>query len=67
MIKILEGIQEISALVLLFCGYVYFRQLKNKRLAGKLSKFEVAMYMITGIAIFFYAGSFLVIFLDKLF
>ncbi|MFB7159333.1 hypothetical protein [Lysinibacillus sp. NPDC056232] len=64
-IKILEGIQEIAAFVLLFCGYIYFRQLKNKRLERKLSWFEIVMYVITGIAIFFFAGSFLLLFLDK--
>lgn len=67
MIKILEGIQEIAALMLLFCSYIYFRQLKYNRLERKLSRFEIVMYVITGMATFFYAVSFLFLFLDNFF
>jgi uncharacterized protein with PQ loop repeat len=65
-INILEGLEKVTALVLLFCSYVYLRQLKKKRKEGKLSKFEITMYIITGLATFLYAISYFLLFLDNL-
>lgn len=65
--NLLEGIKEVTSYVLLFCGYIYYRQLKNKLLEKKNSKFEIVMFVITGIATLFFAVSFLLLFLDTLF
>jgi hypothetical protein len=67
LIHFFETVQGIATFFLLFCGYIYYRQLKRKRLEKKVSAFENVMYLLTGLSVFLFASSFLLLFLDALF
>ena len=64
-LNLLEDVQELSAIVLLFCGYAYLRLLKKTKRQRKLTKLEVIMYIITTTATFLFAGTYLLFFLDR--
>ena len=65
MLNLLEDVQELSAIVLLFCGYAFIRLLKKTKRERKLTKSEIIMYIITATATFLFAGTYLLFFLDR--
>ena len=65
MINFLEDVQELSAIVLLFCGYAFIRLLKKTKRERKLTKYEIIMYIVTATATFLFAGTYFLFFLDR--
>lgn len=65
MISILENIFQISAAILLLCSLYYYRYFKKVKRERKLTFYELSIYIITQVAIFFLAGSYLLLFLDR--
>ncbi|WP_083849024.1 hypothetical protein [Bacillus timonensis] len=65
MVHLLENIFQFSAIILLLCSFYYYRHFKKVRRERKLTLFELSMYVITQVAIYFCAGSYLLLFLDR--
>ncbi|XKE81203.1 hypothetical protein LG273_04115 [Oceanobacillus kapialis] len=65
MVSILENIFQISAALLLLCALYYFRHFKKIKRERKLTSTELSVYIITQVAIFLCAGSYLLLFLDR--
>ncbi|MEK5233827.1 hypothetical protein MHB42_19215 [Lysinibacillus sp. FSL K6-0232] len=65
MVNLLESVFQISAIVLLLCSFYYYRHLKKIKRERKLTAFELSIYVITRIALFLCAGSYLLLFLDR--
>ncbi|WP_232353635.1 hypothetical protein [[Bacillus] enclensis] len=61
----LENIFQLSASILLLCSLFYFRHFKKTKKQRKLTPFELSVYIITQVAIFLCAGSYLLLLLDK--
>ncbi len=66
MINTLINIKEVATLLLLICSFLYIRQLRKSKREGKASKFEIAMYIITWLAIALYAISYCILHLGNL-
>lgn len=62
---LLENAFQISAAILLVCGIYYYRHFKRMKKDRKLSSSERAIYLITQIALYICAGSYILLFLDK--
>lgn len=65
MVVLLENAFQISAAILLVCGIYYYRHFKRMKKDRKLSSSERAIYLITQIALYICAGSYILLFLDK--
>ncbi|RHW37409.1 hypothetical protein D1B33_07630 [Lysinibacillus yapensis] len=65
MVSLLENIFQISAVILLICAVYYYRHFKKIKRERKLTSFEFSIYMITRIALFLCAGSYILLFLDR--
>lgn len=65
MVVLLENAFQISAAILLVCGIYYYRHFKRMKKGSKLSSSERAIYLITQIALYICAGSYILLFLDK--
>lgn len=61
MVNLLENAFQISGAILLICGIYFYWHFKEK----KLTSSERAAYIITRIAMFVCAGSYVLLFLDK--
>ncbi|PFK20257.1 hypothetical protein COJ05_18035 [Bacillus cereus] len=60
-VSLLENIYKISIAILLLCSVFSIRLLKKIKRERKLSPFEFTMYIIIGIAIFFWLTSFILL------
>nr|WP_071458449.1 hypothetical protein [Bacillus mediterraneensis] len=67
LIHLLENIFQITAIILLLCSIFYYRHFKKIKRERKLTAFELSIYIITRIALFLCAGSYLLLFLDRSF
>nr|WP_111440900.1 hypothetical protein [Psychrobacillus insolitus] len=65
MVNILENLFQVSAIILLLCSFYYFKHFKKIKRERKLSLPELSIYVITQIAIYLCAGSYLLLFLDR--
>ncbi|ARF16131.1 hypothetical protein SporoP17a_01700 [Sporosarcina ureae] len=65
MIELLKNIYQLSGVVLLICGIYYYFHFKKIKKERKLTKVELSIYIITRIAFFLCASSFLLLFLDR--
>ncbi|MFD2679151.1 hypothetical protein [Bacillus seohaeanensis] len=65
LVGLLENIHEASVLLLLLCSFFYYRHLKKIKRERKLSFFEYSMFIITQLAYLLWAGSYLLLILDK--
>lgn len=65
LISLLENIFQVSAIILLLCSFYYYRHFKKVKRERKLTLFELSIYIITQVAIFLCAGSYLLLWLDK--
>ena len=65
LVSLLENIFQISAIILLLCSFYYYRHFKKIKRERKLTAFELSVYIITRIALFLCAGSYLLLFLDR--
>ncbi|PIC56456.1 hypothetical protein CSV80_14495 [Sporosarcina sp. P12(2017)] len=65
MTELLKNIYQLSGVVLLICGIYYYFHFKKIKKERKLTKVELSIYIITRIAFFLCAGSFLLLFLDR--
>ncbi|WHY88531.1 hypothetical protein QNH39_12105 [Neobacillus novalis] len=65
MISLLENIFQLSAVLLLLCSFYYYRHFKKIKRERKLTLFEFFIYVITQVAIYLCAGSYLLLFLDR--
>ncbi len=65
MIQLLESIHDASILLLLICAFFYYRHLKKAKRQRKLSTLENFMFFITPFAYLLWAGSYLLMILDK--
>ncbi|KGR76232.1 hypothetical protein [Ureibacillus sinduriensis] len=62
-VSFLENVKEVASLVILLSCVIYRRQLKLTKWRRKLSKGEMAMYVITSIVIPVYAITYLLLLL----
>ncbi|MEL4025167.1 hypothetical protein NSS73_08630 [Lysinibacillus endophyticus] len=67
MVSLLENIFQISAVILLICAVYYYRHFKKTKRERKLTSFEFLIYIITQIALYLCAGSYMLLFLDRSF
>ena len=67
LVSLLENIFQVSAIILLLCSFYYYRHFKKIKRERKLTAFELSVYIITRIALFLCAGSYLLLFLDRSF
>ncbi|MEI2364607.1 hypothetical protein V8V69_01235 [Niallia circulans] len=67
LVQLLENVFQITAIILLLCSIFYYRHFKKIKREVKLTAFELSIYIITRIAIFLCAGSYLLLFLDRSF
>nr|WP_082332585.1 hypothetical protein [Lysinibacillus contaminans] len=65
MVILLENIFQVSAIILLLCSFYYYRHFKKIRRERKLTLFEFSIYVITQVAIYLCAGSYMLLFLDR--
>jgi len=65
LVSLLENIFQISAAILILCSFYYYRQFKRMKKERKLTSSELSIYIVTQIAIYLCAGSFLLLFLDR--
>ncbi|EKN71293.1 hypothetical protein BABA_02402 [Neobacillus bataviensis LMG 21833] len=65
MINLLENLNELSIVLLLLCLFFYYWHLKKTKRKRKLSSFEFSMFVIIKLAYFLWAGSYLLLFLDR--
>lgn len=65
MLRLLENVQEASVLLLLICAFFYYRHLKKTKRERKLSMLEQSMLLLTPLAYLLWAGSYLLMILDK--
>ncbi|MEK3953881.1 hypothetical protein SAMN05421670_0100 [Psychrobacillus psychrotolerans] len=65
MVSLLENIFQISAIILLLCSLYYYRHFKKTKRERKLTSLEFSMFLLTEVAIFLCAGSYLLLLLDK--
>nr|WP_084786630.1 hypothetical protein [Bacillus tuaregi] len=64
MVNLLENIFQVTAILLLLCSIYYYRHFKKMKRERKLTKSERTIYIITQVAIFLCAGSYLLLFLN---
>ena len=62
MVSLLENIFQISAIILLLCSFYYYRHFKKVKRERKLTLFELSIYIITQVAMYLCAGSYLLLF-----
>ncbi|MDQ0229126.1 hypothetical protein J2S19_000376 [Metabacillus malikii] len=65
MVMVLNQIFQISAVILLLCSFYYFRHFKKVKKERDLTFTEFSIYVITQIAIYLCAGSYILLFLDR--
>lgn len=65
MVSLLDNIFQLSAIILLLCSFYYYRHFKKIKRERKLTLFEFLIYVITQIALYLCAGSYLLLFLDR--
>jgi hypothetical protein len=65
LVSILETLFQVSAIILLLCSFYYFRHFKKIKRERKLTFPERSIYIITQVAIYLCAGSYLLLFLDR--
>ncbi|MFS0877646.1 hypothetical protein [Solibacillus isronensis] len=65
MVNLLENAFQISAMILLLCAIYFYWHFKKMKKEKKLTSSERAAYIITRIAMFVCAGSYVLLFLDK--
>lgn len=63
--NILENAFQISGVILLICGIYFYRHFKKMKKEKKLTSSEHAVYIITRIAMFVWAGSYFLLFLNN--
>ncbi|MCL1702625.1 hypothetical protein [Lysinibacillus sp. Bpr_S20] len=65
MVSLLENIFQVSAIILLLCSLYYYRHFKKIRRERKLTSLEFSIYVITQVALYLCAGSYMLLFLDR--
>ena len=65
LVSLLENTSQVSAIILLLCSIYYYRHFKKVKRERKLTKFESFIYVITQVALFLCAGSYLLLFLNR--
>ncbi|HWJ78017.1 MAG TPA: hypothetical protein VNR61_08060 [Niallia sp.] len=65
MVHLLENIFQVSAIILLLCSFYYYRHFKKIKRERKLTLSEFSIYIITKVALFICASSYLLLFLDR--
>ncbi len=65
MVSLLENTFQLSAIILLICAFYYYKHFKKVKRARKLTVLELSIYVITQIAIYLCAGSYLLLFLNR--
>lgn len=63
--NILENAYQISGVILLICGVYFYWHFKKLKKQNKLTSSERAVYIITRIAMFVFAGSYFLLFLNN--
>jgi hypothetical protein len=63
--SILENTFQLTAVILLLCSLFYFRHFKKTKKERKLTPIELSIYILTQVAMFLCAGSYLLLLLDK--
>lgn len=64
-VNLLENINELSLVFLLFCSFFYYRHLKKLNRKRKLSSSEFSMFIMIQLAYVLWADSFALLFLDR--
>ncbi|AIF42163.1 hypothetical protein X953_01620 [Virgibacillus sp. SK37] len=62
---LLENILQISGILLLLCAIYYYFHFKKTKRKRKLTPIELTVYIVTKIAFFLLASSYLLLLLDK--
>lgn len=65
MVNLLENAFQISGAILLICGIYFYWHFKKMKKEKKLTLSERAAYIITRIAMFVCAGSYVLLFLNN--
>ncbi|MEH7238004.1 hypothetical protein V7097_17665 [Bacillus sp. JJ1562] len=65
LVSLLENLFQVTAIILLLCSFYYYRHFKKIKRERKLTIFELSIYIITQVAIYLCAGSYLLLFLDR--
>lgn len=65
MVSLLEITFQISAIILVLCSFYYYRYFKKVKRERKLTLFELSTYIVTQVAIYLCAGSYLLLFLNR--
>lgn len=65
MVVLLENIFQLSGVLLLICAIYYYIHFKKVRKKRKLTRIEITVYVVTRIAFFLMASSYLLLLLDK--
>jgi len=65
-VKILGQIQQLAGLVLLICAIYYYFHFKKIKRERELTSVETTIYIVTQIAIFLWAASSVLLFLDRM-
>ncbi|TYS01339.1 hypothetical protein FZC84_01375 [Rossellomorea vietnamensis] len=66
MLAFLNNLFELSAVILLLCSFYFYRKVKKMKRKGELTAFEGSILIIARAAIFLCAGSYLLLFLDRI-
>jgi uncharacterized protein with PQ loop repeat len=64
-VRLVENINQLSLVCLFLCLFVYYWHLKKLKRQRKLSSFELSMFITIKVAYFLWAGSYVLLFLNK--
>lgn len=64
-VRLIENINQLSLVLLFACLFLYYWHLKKLKRQKKLSSFEFSMFITIKLAYYFWAGSYVLLFLDK--
>lgn len=65
MVFILENLFQLSAIILVLCSWFYYRHFKQTKKERKLTIYETMVYIVTRIAMYLCAASYVLLFLHR--
>lgn len=64
MVRLLENTFQISGIILGLCAIYYYRHFKKTKNERKLTAIELSIYILTKIALYLFAASYMLLFLN---
>lgn len=64
MVSLLENTFQISAIILFLCAIYYYRHFKITKKKRTLTAFEFSIYILTKIALYLFAASYMLLLLN---